>query len=81
MSTIEKMYSSDYGGTVEIGGTYVPRTCAPRARVALIIPYRNRPEQLKIFLRHIHPILQRFGNFICDYDGFGLFNCFDQRRG
>lgn len=59
ITSIEMMLSAMYGGTVEKGGTYVPRTCTPRARVALIIPYRNRPEQLKIFLKHIHPILQR----------------------
>ena len=28
-------------------------------QVAVIIPYRNRFEQLKIFLRHLHPFLQR----------------------
>ena len=27
--------------------------------MALIIPYRNRSEQLSIFLRHMHPILKR----------------------
>ena len=28
-------------------------------QVAIIVPYRNRFEQLKIFLRHMHPFLQR----------------------
>ena len=28
-------------------------------QVAIIVPYRNRSEQLKIFLRHMHPFLQR----------------------
>ena len=28
-------------------------------QVAVIIPYRKRYEQLKIFLRHMHPFLQR----------------------
>ena len=28
-------------------------------QVAVIIPYRKRYEQLKIFLRHLHPFLQR----------------------
>ena len=28
-------------------------------QVAIIIPYRNRYPQLKIFLRHIHPMLKR----------------------
>ena len=28
-------------------------------QVAIIIPYRNRSEHLKIFLRYMHPFLQR----------------------
>ena len=28
-------------------------------QMALIIPYRNRSEQLSIFVRHMHPILKR----------------------
>lgn len=56
---VEKILSVDFGGTVENGGWWEPTTCKPRVKVAIIIPYRNRLEQLKIFLRHMHPYLQR----------------------
>ena len=41
------------------GGRFVPTDCRAQSRVAVIIPYRNREEQLKLFLNHIHPILSR----------------------
>ena len=41
------------------GGYFKPQTCLSRNKVAIIIPYRNRESQLKIFLNYIHPILQR----------------------
>ena len=28
-------------------------------QVAFIIPFRNRPQQLSIFLRHMHPLLKK----------------------
>ena len=37
----------------------MPAHCRARSRVAIIVPYRNREEQLKLFLNHIHPILSR----------------------
>lgn len=51
--------SIDFGGTVRNGGWWSPTDCAPRMRVAVIIPFRKREEQLKIFLHHLHPVLQR----------------------
>lgn len=59
MVSIEKTLSVEYGGTVEKGGLWYPSTCKPIHKVAIIIPYRKRFEQLKIFLRHMHPFLQR----------------------
>ena len=41
------------------GGRFVPSRCRAQSRVAIIVPYRNREEQLKLFLNHIHPILSR----------------------
>ena len=54
-----QVMSVKYGGTVEEGGWWTPTTCTPRRKVAIIIVYRNREVQLKIFLKHLHPILQR----------------------
>ncbi|XP_057380629.1 beta-1,4-galactosyltransferase 4-like [Daphnia carinata] len=41
------------------GGKYKPRNCHSRNNVAVIVPYRYRGFHLKIFLRHMHPFLQR----------------------
>ena len=40
------------------GGLFVPR-CNTDNRVAIIVPYRDRESHLRIFLKHIHPILMR----------------------
>ena len=40
------------------GGHYKPASCRVQHRLALIIPYRNREEHLKLFLQHMHPFLQ-----------------------
>jgi len=39
------------------GGLSTPLNCKSRHKVALIIPYRNRESNLKIFLQNIHPFL------------------------
>lgn len=44
---------------VEIGGRYRPKTCVSKDRVAIIIPFRQRMEHLKIFLLNLHPMLMR----------------------
>lgn len=44
---------------IQIGGEYSPKDCQPRFSVALLIPYRNRTEHLKMFLNFIHNYLQR----------------------
>uniref|UniRef100_A0A0N8E0D9 Beta-1,4-N-acetylgalactosaminyltransferase n=1 Tax=Daphnia magna TaxID=35525 RepID=A0A0N8E0D9_9CRUS len=41
------------------GGSYQPKDCQARSQIALIVPYRNREEQLTVFLRYMHPFLQR----------------------
>lgn len=41
------------------GGNYKPENCYSRNKVALIVPYRRREFHLKIFLRYMHPFLQR----------------------
>lgn len=44
---------------VRSGGNWQPDDCKYVHDVAVIIPYRNRAEQLKAFLHHIHPFLQK----------------------
>ena len=40
------------------GGGFEPRNCTPRDYVAIIVPYRNRSEQLTILLNYLHNFLQ-----------------------
>ncbi|XP_046451322.1 beta-1,4-N-acetylgalactosaminyltransferase bre-4-like [Daphnia pulex] len=44
---------------LNIGGRYQPSECQSRNKVAIIVPYRNRKNHLRIFLRYMHPFLQR----------------------
>jgi hypothetical protein len=43
---------------LEIGGIWAPKTCNPVHHVSLIVPYRDRPVQLRKFLLYIHKFLQ-----------------------
>ena len=43
---------------VERGGLFIP-PCKAQQKVAIIIPYKNRQDQLKILLHSLHPFLQR----------------------
>ncbi|XP_021355995.1 beta-1,4-galactosyltransferase 1-like isoform X2 [Mizuhopecten yessoensis] len=55
---------------VKNGGTYRPSSCAPRHKVAIIIPYRNRRTHLSILLNNLHPFLQKqqldYGIFVTE---------------
>ncbi|XP_055347778.1 beta-1,4-galactosyltransferase 4-like [Paramacrobiotus metropolitanus] len=44
---------------VRSGGQCKPEDCQAKQKVAIIVPYRNRTDHLFIFLRNIHPFLQR----------------------
>lgn len=41
------------------GGHWKPTWCIPRQRIAIIVPYRDRPFHLNAFIRVIHPFMQR----------------------
>ncbi|XP_077557173.1 beta-1,4-N-acetylgalactosaminyltransferase bre-4-like [Haemaphysalis longicornis] len=66
------------------GGRFSPKECISRHRVAILIPYRNRSEHLRIFIYNIHKVLSRqqldYGVFVIeqvDDEGFNrgaLFN-------
>ncbi len=70
---IEKMLPQ-----IEIGGRFRPQECIARHKVAIIIPYRDREEHLKIFLRNIHPMLERqqidYGIYVVEQFGNNSFN-------
>ena len=44
---------------LEAGGAWRPSSCLARQRVALIVPFRDREEHLRIFLYHMHRLLSR----------------------
>lgn len=43
---------------VRNGGTWQPADCRPKQKVAILVPYRDREEDLRIFLHNIHPFLR-----------------------
>lgn len=59
-------------------GSYKPKTCQARHKVAIIIPYRDRPEHLQILLNHLHPVLKRqqldYTIYTVSFAGNGTFN-------
>ncbi len=57
LETVENELKNTPG--LVIGGSYRPKDCQSRHKVAIVVPYRDRSRQLPIFLRHIHPFLQR----------------------
>lgn len=46
-------------GVLGPGGSWRPPDCTPRHTVAIVIPYRDRWEQLMTLLYTLHPLLQR----------------------
>lgn len=44
---------------LELGGHFHPPDCRARHRVAVIVPYRDREEHLRILVHNLHPILIR----------------------
>ena len=44
---------------LKMGGRYEPETCQSRNKVAIVVPYRDRKDHLTVFLRYLHPFLQR----------------------
>ncbi|KAL1123539.1 hypothetical protein AAG570_002616 [Ranatra chinensis] len=66
------------GGGVLAGGQWRPSECRARDRVAVIVPYRDRPLHLCVFLANMHPFLQRqqldYGIFVIEQAGNGDFN-------
>jgi len=41
------------------GGESSPAACKANFNVAIIVPYRDRSDQLVVFLRHLHPFLRK----------------------
>lgn len=43
---------------IRAGGEFIPSDCVPQFSTAVIIPYRNREEQLNAFIHYIHNYLR-----------------------
>ncbi|XP_078617408.1 uncharacterized protein LOC144885384 [Branchiostoma floridae x Branchiostoma japonicum] len=63
---------------VRPGGRWNPPYCKSRHKVAIIVPYRDREQHLRIFLKHMHPVLRRqqldYGIYIVEQYGEPKFN-------
>ncbi|XP_046639137.1 beta-1,4-galactosyltransferase 4-like [Daphnia pulicaria] len=44
---------------IKVGGKYKPVECQSQHKVAVVVPVRNRTDHLTVFLRYMHPFLQR----------------------
>jgi hypothetical protein len=44
---------------IQNGGEASPGSCKSRYKVAIVVPYRGRETNLIVFLRNIHPFLQK----------------------
>ncbi|XP_052074945.1 beta-1,4-galactosyltransferase 6-like isoform X1 [Mytilus californianus] len=59
-------------------GHYKPTNCTPKQRVAIIVPYRDREPQMKIFLNNVIPRIYRqqleFGIYIVEQTSGVPFN-------
>ncbi|XP_055346095.1 beta-1,4-galactosyltransferase 1-like [Paramacrobiotus metropolitanus] len=59
-------------------GNWSPKSCQAKEKVAIIIPFRDRNEHLKLFLANYHPILQKqqldYTIFVVEQHGRTTFN-------
>jgi len=73
MTTLPEESIEQLVSGVTPGGHYKPPECQPRSRVAIIIPYRDRVENLNAFLYHMHPFLQKqqleYGIIVVEQEG------------
>ena len=71
-------FLNHFGATLKMGGASKPTECLARTKLAVLVPYRDRSEHLKIFLHHMHPIFQRqlldYRIFVIEQTGKTSFN-------
>jgi hypothetical protein len=65
-------------GNLKNGGIYKPSECKEREKLAIIIPYRDREDNLLLLLKYLHPMLQRqeryYQIFLIEQFGNDIFN-------
>ena len=57
--TIQEIEEHHVNSSIQLGGHWHPSDCTARYRVAIIVPYRDRDEHLRIFLNFMHCFLQK----------------------
>ncbi|XP_047032290.1 beta-1,4-N-acetylgalactosaminyltransferase bre-4-like [Helicoverpa zea] len=71
-------YVEEQNPDVKLGGYYAPTYCRSAYRVAVIVPYRDRKDNLAICLRHLHPLLKKqlleYRIFVIEQHGTEKFN-------
>lgn len=53
------IFDEQFKNGFESGGYYKPADCISRDRIAILVPVRNRAEQIPIFLKNLQPMLMR----------------------
>ena len=70
---------------VQLGGHWEPEGCHPRHKLAIVIPYRDREEHLKVLLQNLIPFLQKqkasFRIFVVDQVCMTFISVFVKLRG
>lgn len=63
---------------ISLGGYWKPQECISTIQTAIIVPFRNRTSQLKVFLSYMHPFLQKqmidYRIIIVEQSNKGAFN-------
>ena len=63
-SRIHKIFNDAYYSImfqeIKLGGHYEPTVCKSRSKLAIIVSYRDREQNLNTFLLNIHPYLMSF---------------------
>ena len=52
-------YNLEFLKNLKDGGNWKPENCIARHKVAIVIPYRKRLDNLRTFLYNMHPYMQR----------------------
>ena len=53
-----KQIEREFGRYLELGGEWRPKSCMAKNKIAIIIPHRDRLENLKILINNLHVFLQ-----------------------
>ena len=70
---------AEANAVVRPGGEWSPADCRNTEKVAIVVPYRDREQHLRIFLNHMHPILRRqrisYRIFVVEQVSFAFDSC------